>query len=101
MDATTRALRDHLKGLILRVCNVQGVTAEQIGDEAILFGTAPLDLTSLDAIEIAVAIEYEFSMRLKDVSTIRSYFRSIATIADLVKATAEPAILQRVLHLAA
>ncbi|MBI5544813.1 MAG: acyl carrier protein [Deltaproteobacteria bacterium] len=90
------ALRRHLKELIIRVCDVKSVKPEQVDDDAVLFAAdGPLDLTSLDAIEIAIAIEREYKVKMKNMSSARDYFRSIATLADYIAAQADPAQLQR------
>lgn len=96
-----KALRRHLKELILRVCDVKDVTADQVDDDALLFGpTSPMGLTSLDAIEIAIGIEREFKVKMANMSSAREYFRSVATLSDYVAQKADPAVLQSVLKVA-
>jgi acyl carrier protein len=98
MDKAPAELRHFLKELIIRVCDVKGVTPEDIDDEAVLFGGAGgMDLTSLDAIEIAMAIERELKLKMRNMSSARGYFRSVATLADYVAEQADPAVLARVL----
>jgi acyl carrier protein len=101
-DQATKALRDHVKGLIIKVCDVQGVTPDQVADDAILFDkTGPLGLTSLDAVEIAVVLEHEFEVEFKNTSSIRECFRSIATLSDHLAQNTDPEGLKRVLGLPA
>jgi acyl carrier protein len=90
------ALRKHLKGLIIRVCDVKNVQPEQVDDEAILFAPdGPLDLTSLDAIEIAIAIEREYKVKMMNVSSARDCFRSVATLANHIAGVAGPELQER------
>ena len=90
------ALRKHLKGLIIKVCDVKGVKGEDVADDAVLFAPdGPLDLTSLDAIEIAIAIEREYKVKMKNMSSARDYFRSVATLADYVAREAGPGLAER------
>ena len=83
--------------LIIKSCGIQNVTPEQIADEADLFGTPPLNLTSLDAVEIAVALEYQFGIDLQNASSLREYFRSIKTMADFLVTSADKEKLRAVL----
>src|SRR5579863_3227092 len=97
-DQATRALRDHVKGLIIRVCDVQGVAPDQVNDDAILFDKdGPLGLTSLDAVEIAVVLEHEFAVEFKNTSSIRECFQSVSTLSTHIAQHADPAGLSRVL----
>jgi hypothetical protein len=45
-------------------------------DVALFAPDGPLDLTSLDAIEIAIAIEREYKVKMKNISSARDYFQS-------------------------
>ena len=64
--------------------------------DAFLFDPdGPLDLTSLDAIEIAIAVEREYKVKMKNMSSARDYFKSVATLADFIAKNADPAGLER------
>ena len=82
------ALRQQLKVLIIDTLSLRGTTPEDIDDEAPLFGEADgLGLDSLDALELVVALEYEFGLHKKlDAEESRAVFRSVATLADFVAA---------------
>ncbi len=92
-------LREHLKALILKSCDVQNVSPAQIADDAPLFGGPPMNLTSLDAVEIAVAIEYQFGVDLQNASSVREYFASVNAMTDFIAASAEPEKVRAVLKL--
>lgn len=53
-----------LARLIVETLNLEGVTAEQIEPEAQLFG-AGLGLDSLDMLEISMAIEQRYGVKLR------------------------------------
>jgi len=101
-EQATQALRSQIKQLIIKVCDVQEVTPEQVPDDGILFDkNGPLGLTSLDAVEIAVVLEHEFGVEFKNTSSIRECFRSVATLSDYIAAKAEPETLKQKLRLSA
>ena len=93
------ALREHLKALILKCCDVQNVSTSQIADDAPLFGGPPMNLTSLDAVEIAVALEYQFGVDLQNASSVREYFASVRAMADFIASAADPVKVRTVLKL--
>jgi acyl carrier protein len=97
MDPLDSALKLHIKQLVLRVCDVQGVDPASLGDDATVFGVPPANLNSLDAVEIAVALEHEFGFRIENASSVRAHFHSISAMADLVRQHSPPETLQRAL----
>ena len=77
------ALRARLKQIIVEVCDVTNVEPSEItDDERLIRGEGRLDLGSLDAIEIAAAIDKEYGVRIEDLSVARDAFRSVSTLAD-------------------
>jgi acyl carrier protein len=64
---------------------LQDVTAEQIEDEAPLFGTG-LGLDSIDALELVVMLEKHYGIVIKDIEEGRPAFRSVRTLADFIEA---------------
>lgn len=82
------ALRLRLKELLIEVCDLEDLSPQDIDDhERLIRSERPeLDLTSLDAVEIASAIEYEFGVRIEDLSAAKSAFRSVDTLAAHISA---------------
>ena len=81
------ALKNELKGLILRVCEIKDVRPEDIDDHDYLInGSGKLRLTSLDAVEIAVAIDRVYGVRIRDTSAAKSLMRSLHSLAEFVAA---------------
>jgi len=84
------ALRNELRSLVVTTLGLKDVTAQDIDDEAPLFGEGEgLELDSLDALELAVAFEFEYGLEAKlegDSDETRAVFRSIASLADFISA---------------
>ncbi len=76
-------LRRKLKELLIERLKFEDMTAEDIGDDDPLFAGG-LGLDSIDALEIVVMLESEFGIRVKNETSARDYFRSVATLADFV-----------------
>ncbi|HNQ72919.1 MAG TPA: phosphopantetheine-binding protein [Verrucomicrobiota bacterium] len=74
-----------LKQRIIEALNLQDLTAEQIDDEAPLFGTG-LGLDSIDALELVVMLEKHYGIVIKDIEEGRPAFRSVRTLADFIEA---------------
>jgi acyl carrier protein len=79
-----------IKQLLVDELDLRGVLADAIDEDAALFGEG-LGLDSLDALQIAVAVEERFAVRLPEGDAARPVFRSVATIAAYVAEKAKPA----------
>ncbi len=76
-------IRERLKRLIIESLHLEGMTPEMIEDEAPLFGEG-LGLDSVDALELVVAFEKEFSIRIEGEETTREAFASVSAMAGFV-----------------
>jgi acyl carrier protein len=76
-------LNGEIKRVIVEALNLD-TSADQIQDDAPLFGDG-LGLDSIDALEIAMAIEKRFGIKVQPDKETKKYFFSIATLADLVR----------------
>ena len=84
VTAMSTDLRRKLKELLIERLKFEDMTPEDISDEDPLFGGG-LGLDSIDALEIVVMLESEFGIKLKNESSARDYFKSIASLADFVE----------------
>ena len=85
-------IRSKLKELLVRDLSLQNVTAEDIKDDAPLFGDG-LGLDSLDAVEIAAMLDRHFGVSVRGMDVGRKIFQSVNTLADFVyenKGTPKP-----------
>lgn len=90
-NPTTTAQR--IKHLLVEKLHLEGLTPQSIEDDMPLFGEG-LGLDSVDALELVVALEKEFTLRIQSHEVGREAFASVATLAAYVDgrlgAAAEP-----------
>jgi len=70
-----------IKEIIVRELNLQDVRPEAIDEQAPLFGEG-LGLDSLDALQLAMALEEHFGIKIPEGDEARRIFRSVASIAE-------------------
>jgi len=74
-----------LKEMIIKACEVINVKPEDVPtDVPFINGPGPLKLDSLDAMEIAMELRYQFGVELKNASTAAKAMQSFDTLADFV-----------------
>ena len=76
-------LKQDIKELIISSLNLSDVTPEQIVDDAPLFQEG-LGLDSIDALELAVAIERRFRVTIPDEAVGKKVFSSVNALATYV-----------------
>ncbi len=87
----TDPLTLRLKTLIIATLKLEGVTPADIPDDEPLIGSPRFGLDSLDALELVLAIEKAYSVKignseesrqaLASVNTLAAYLRAHATVA--------------------
>lgn len=77
-------LRRKLKELLIERLKFEDMTPDDIADDQPLFAGG-LGLDSIDALEIVVMLESEFGIRVKNETSARDNFKSIAALADFVE----------------
>jgi acyl carrier protein len=81
-------LRD-LKCLVVEVLHLEEIKPEDIGDDTLLFADEGLGLDSIDALELGVALQKKYHLKFeRGDQRIREHFRSVRTLADLIRAQA-------------
>ena len=79
-------LRLALKQLIIEACD-KDCDPASITDDELLFGPeAPLQLDSLDALQVSMAIKKQYGLRLPDSKETRRILSSVANLADHLEA---------------
>lgn len=76
---------DRIKRLIVDSLHLEGVQPEMIEDEAPLFGEG-LGLDSVDALELVVALEKEFGIKIKSQEMGREVFSSVSSLSQFIEA---------------
>ena len=79
-------LETEIRDLIVDVLNLEDVSSDDIQPDEDLFSSDGLALDSIDALEIGVAIQKKYSVKLdsKD-EKIAAYFKNIRSIATLIE----------------
>jgi acyl carrier protein len=73
-----------IKQLLIESLNLEDLTAEDIDPDAPLFGEG-LGLDSIDALEIAVALQKRYGVVIESSSSdTRKHFRSVRALAEFV-----------------
>jgi acyl carrier protein len=83
-------LKKDIKELIISSLNLSDVSPEQIVDDAPLFQEG-LGLDSIDALELAVAIERKYKVTIPDEAVGKKVFSSVAALAQYVSENRPPA----------
>lgn len=78
------ALKQRIKELMVENLMLQVTTAE-IGDELPLFGPGGLGLDSVDALQLVVALDKHYGLKIRDPEAAKEILRSVNTIALAVQ----------------
>ena len=73
----------NIKLQIIEALNLEGMTPDQIDDNAPLFGDG-LGLDSIDVLELIVLIENNYGIRLTTPAEGKKVFQSVAVMADYI-----------------
>ena len=82
-EETTARLRADLKALLIRKLRLRDVTPDSITDDEPLV-RGPLALDSIDILELALAVEERYGVKISDEQLGQTAFRSIAALAEFV-----------------
>ncbi len=80
----TISLKEKIKNLMVENLMLQ-VTAAEIGDDLPLFGPGGLGLDSVDALQLVVALDKNFGLKIRDPEAAKEILRSVNTIAEAVQ----------------
>ena len=74
-----------LKILIINNCDIKGVTPADINaDDFLINGAGALQLESIDAVAIVVAVDRQYGVKIEDLSSARTHMRSINSLAQYI-----------------
>ena len=62
------------------------VSAEEIGDDSPLFGPGGIGLDSVDALQLVVALEKNFGLKIADQAKAKDILQTVNTIAAAIEA---------------
>lgn len=76
-------IKEQLKIHMIEYLNLIDYTPDTIKDNEMLFGEG-LGLDSIDSLELAVLLEREFGVKVKDSAEGRKVFASVNTMTDFI-----------------
>jgi acyl carrier protein len=79
----TATLKQDIKRLMVENLMLQ-VSPEEIGDDQPLFGPAGLGLDSVDALQLVVALDKQYGLKIADPECARKVLQNITTMAEAV-----------------
>ena len=78
-------LKRELKAMIVKECD-KDIDPETITNEEQLIGGGPLALDSLDALQISMAVQERYGVRIEDGPKARKALRNIDALAEVILA---------------
>jgi acyl carrier protein len=84
MEDTTQ-LKQRIKQIMVENLMLQ-ITAEDISDDKPLFGPEGLGLDSVDALQLVVALDKNFGLKIPDPNAAKQILESVNTIAAAIHA---------------
>ena len=77
-------LKQRIKELMVENLMLQ-VSAAEIGDDQPLFGPDSLGLDSVDALQLVVALDKNFGLKIPDPAAAKEILHSVTTMAQAVQ----------------
>ena len=78
------ALKQQIKSLMVENLMLQ-VAATDIRDDQPLFGPGSIGLDSVDALQLVVALDKQFGLKIRDPEMAKQILQSVDTIAQAVQ----------------
>jgi acyl carrier protein len=82
MDKTT-TLKQEIRALMVENLMLQ-VTPEEIGDDQPLFGPGSVGLDSVDALQLVVALDKNYGLKISDPEAAKQVLTNVTSIAEAV-----------------
>ena len=80
----TTSLTSDIKGMMVENLMLQ-MAKEEIGDDLPLFGPGGLGLDSVDALQMVVALDKKYGLKILDPETARVVLQSVSSIAAAIE----------------
>jgi len=84
MTNDAKSLKREIKQLIIDSLKIADVTPDDIEDGAPIFGNPKFELDSLDAVELFVALQKRYGVRIDDQNLAKDVLQSVDRIAEFV-----------------
>ena len=79
----TATIKQDIKRLMVENLMLQ-ISAEEIGDDQPLFGPGSVGLDSVDALQLVVALDKTYGLKIADPEAARQILQSVNAIAEAV-----------------
>ena len=80
----TNSLNERVKAMMVDNLMLQ-ITATEIADDQLLFGPGSLGLDSVDALQLVVALDKTFGLKIPDPAAAKEILQSVNTIVAAVQ----------------
>lgn len=81
----TALLKTEIKELIIQTLNIKNIQPEQVPDSVPLFSSENiLNLDSIDGIELVMALQDKFQVRIADQNVARNVLESVDSVAEFL-----------------
>jgi acyl carrier protein len=77
-------LKLQIKRLLVENLMLQ-TTAEEIADDILMFGPGGLGLDSVDALQLVVALDKNYGLKISDAETAKGILQNVNTIAAAIE----------------
>lgn len=74
----------NLKEVLIKYLNLEDITPDEIEDNDALFGDDGLGLDSVDSIELVLAIEKEYGIKITDSTQYDTIFASVSSLLKYI-----------------
>ena len=78
------ALHDEIRALLVETLMLS-IPVSELGEERPLFGPGGLGLDSVDALQIVVALDKHYGLKITDTEVAQRTLKNVATIAEAVR----------------
>ncbi len=75
---------EEFKNVLIKYLNLEDMTADDIADDEVLIGDEGLGLDSVDSIELVLAIEKEYGVKITDSKLYNTIFASVENLLAYV-----------------
>ncbi len=83
MQKSVEEIKSEIKQLLLEVSNLPGMTPDRIDDQLSLFQDG-LGLDSIDILELVVALDKRYAIKVRNDEIGRNVLRNVSTIAQAI-----------------
>ena len=75
---------ENFKEVLIKYLNLEDITSNEIEDNDSLFGDEGLGLDSVDSIELVLAIEKEYKVKITDTKEYETIFASVQSLLNYI-----------------